>query len=212
MVRVLLALLLYFPFVSNSKDFGSFGNSFKIIEQDILKVIKEKLEHLDSTGKLNEYNKIILDRNNKNLERPKPISLDYAKYYRVFFYDPSFMVREDIIDNNGNLIAKSGTKINPLEKVSLSKPLLFVDGDDAGHLDYIRSLKEIYTEITIILTKGNPSTLSKELNEEVYFDQGGFITTKLKIQKIPSLVTQEDSNRLRIEEIKIEEKACEGGK
>jgi conjugal transfer pilus assembly protein TraW len=56
-------------------------------------------------------------------------------------------------------------------------------------------------EFTPILTAGSWLDLSNELQQAVYFDQGGKMTTRLTVSVVPSLVSQE-GKLMRIEELK----------
>lgn len=208
MVRLLAAFSLILLFATSmeakAKDFGLYGNSFPIIEEDLLKVISNRLAEIESSGKIDAHNKAISLKTEQQIENPKPVDLKTASKTRTFYYDPAYIVKQDIRDLEGNLIVKAGTIINPFDSISLSKPLVFLDGDDEHQLTWLNKTLEEYKELTIILTKGQPIKLSETLQEEVFFDQQGLITTKLKIEHVPALVTQEDK-RLKIEEVSLKE-------
>jgi len=55
-------------------------------------------------------------------------------------------------------------------------------------------------KVRLILVKGAPLALSEEWGVLVYFDQGGFLCKKLRIQHIPAVVTQ-DKTRIIVEEV-----------
>ena len=146
------------------------------------------------------------------VERPKPVEgLSKALKSRVFTYDPTYVVPEDLKDHQGRIIHSKGTRLNPLETVTLSQSLLFFDGDDGDQVAFAKAkLKEKSKEslkeglIKLILVKGAPLALSEELKVPVYFDQLGLLTKKLGIRHVPALVMQEGLH-LRIEEIKKED-------
>lgn len=133
--------------------------------------------------------------------------LSKAKETRIFYYDPTYIISEDLKDHTGQIFYKKGTQLNPLETVSLSQNLLFFDGDDDEQVAFAKeNLKEKLAEnsVKLILVKGAPLVLSEELKVPVYFDQSGLLTKKLRIHHVPALVTQHGL-RLRIEEIKMED-------
>lgn len=210
MVRLCISFFLFLLFVVNleaeAKDFGKYGNSFPIIEEDLLKVISYRLAELESSGKIDSYNKNLASRTKQQIENPKPVSLIKSTKTTIFYYDPTYIVKQDIKDLEGNLIAKAGTRVNPFDSISLSKPLVFLDGGNENQLAWLDKTLKKYKALTIILTKGEPLKLSEALQEEVFFDQQGLITTKLNIQHVPAIVSQEDK-RLKIEEVKLEEGA-----
>lgn len=190
-------------FACHAKDFGVRGKIAPIEEEDPIVLIQSKLKTMEQTGELERHNRELQKKTRTAIERPKPVEgLLKAKKNRTFYYDPTYIVLEDIKDHTGQIFYKKGTKINPLETISLSQELLFFDGDDENQVVFAKEkLKE--SSVKLILVKGAPLSISEELKVPVYFDQSGLLTKKLGIHHVPALVTQEDM-RLRIEEIKRE--------
>lgn len=165
---------------------------------------------MEARGELQKHNLELQKKTRGAVERPKPVeSITKARATRVFYFDPTYILKEDLKDHLGNSIYAKGTKINPLETVSLSQDLVFFDGDDEEQKKWLLSRiqdsesnvrNNKIEKIRLILIKGSPLELSKELSFPVYFDQGGYLTKKLGIQHVPAVVTQ-DKLRLRIEEI-----------
>lgn len=197
---------------TQAKDFGAQGVLFPIEEEDPIVTIKNKLRVMEKSGELERHNKELQKRASASVERPKPVEgLTRATQTRVFYYDPTYVVKTDITDSQGRIFAKQGTKINPLETVTLSHNLLFFDGDDIEQRAWVIQ-KSREGPFKLILIKGAPLSLSEELKVPVYFDQSGVLTQKFGIQHIPTLVTQQGL-RLRIEEIPLpsQEKEAKGG-
>ncbi len=190
--------------VLHAKDFGIHGKIASITEEDPIGIIQNKLKNMEERGELERHNIELQKKTRAAIERPKPVEgITNAHEGRVFYYDPTYIVSEDLKDHQGRIFYKKGTRINPLETLSLSQGLLFFDGDDEDQVAFAREkLKE--GSIKLILIKGAPLTLSEELRIPVYFDQSGLITQKLGIKQVPALVIQED-RRLRIEEIPVED-------
>ena len=191
-----------------AKDFGVRGKIAPIEEQDPIVLIQSKLKIMEERGELEQHNRELQKKTRAAIERPKPVEgIFKVKESRVFYYDPTYIVPEDLKDHMGQIIHPKGTRINPLETVSLSQNLLFFDGDDDEQVAFAKEkLKEKLAEssLKLILVKGAPIALSEELKVPVYFDQSGLLTKKLGIHHVPALVTQERL-RLRIEEIKRED-------
>ena len=187
-----------------SKDFGVHGKIAPIEEEDPLQVIQQKLKTMEERGELEHHNRKLQQKTKAAVERPKPVEgLTRAIESRVFTYDPTYVVKEDLKDHAGRVFYKKGTRVNPLETVNLSQELLFFDGDDEEQVAFAKKkLKDI--SLKLILIKGAPLALAEELKIPVYFDQNGGLTKKLGIRHVPALVTQTDL-LLRIEEIKCEE-------
>lgn len=194
-----------------AKDFGVRGKIAPIVEEDPIVLIQSKLKTMEECGELERHNRELQKKTKTTIERPKPVEgLSKAKETRIFYYDPTYIVPEDLKDHAGQIFYKKGTKINPLETVSLSQNLLFFDGDDDEQVAFAKeTLKEKSKEtlkessVKLILVKGAPIALSEELKVPVYFDQFGLLTKKLEIHHVPAFVTQEGM-RLRIEEIEME--------
>ena len=186
----------------HGKDFGINGTVYPIDEQDPLILIQSKLKSMEERGELERHHQELQQKAKATIERPKPVEgIAKARESCVFYYDPTYIVADDIKDHTGRVFYNKGTKINPLETVNLSQGLLFFDGDDANQVTFAREkLKK--SPLKLILIKGTPLALSEQLKVPVYFDQAGLLTKKLNIKHVPALVTQKDL-LLRIEEIDV---------
>lgn len=185
-----------------AKDMGNHGVVYPIDEQDSIVIIQSKLKNMEENGELERHNLELQKKTRAAIERPKPVTgISKATKRRVFYYDPTYVVKEDIKDHQGNVIHPKGTRINPLETVNLSQGLLFFDGDEADQVEFAKA-KLKGGSLKLILTNGTPLALSEELKAPVYFDQSGLLTKKLGIHHVPALVTQEEKC-LRIEEIQM---------
>jgi conjugal transfer pilus assembly protein TraW len=189
----------------SAKDFGTQGTTYSIEEEDPIQLILQKLRTMDENGDLTRHNKELQKKTKTAIERPKPAhDITRANETRVFYYDPSYRVPEDLKDHFGQVFAKKGTIINPLETIGLAQELVFIDSDDEDQKAWVIE-KARHDPIKIILVNGAPLSLSEELKEPVYFDQAGILTKKLGIKHVPAVVTQSDL-KLRVEEIKLEVK------
>lgn len=190
---------------AQAKDFGVRGKIAPIAEYDPLVLIQDKLKTMEANGEL-ELHALDLQKKTKTaIERPTPVAgITKAGEGHVFYYDPTYVVQEDIKDHQGKILHPKGTRLNPLETVSLSHGLLFFDGDDEQQAAFAKeTVKD--SPIKLILIKGAPLALSEDFQIPVYFDQHGVLTTKLGIHHVPALVNQEEL-RLRIEVIHLKEK------
>ncbi|OJW46280.1 MAG: type-F conjugative transfer system protein TraW [Alphaproteobacteria bacterium 41-28] len=199
---ILFSAILISGVCLRADDFGTHGVIYPIEEEDPIQLIQQKLKAMEERGELERHNKELQKKTKASVERPKPVEgITRATESRVFYFNPTHVVREDLKDHLGQVFAKKGTKINPLETVSLSQNLLFFDGDDLEQKEYAQQQFNIEKEkLKLILIKGAPLVLSEEWQVPVYFDQGGLLTKKLGIKHVPALVTQEGL-QLRIEEI-----------
>lgn len=193
-MRIFLILILLSSH-AYAKDFSVAGHTFEILEENILKVIEARLQKID----LAKLNREMKAHTQKYIERPNAVEgITTAKESKVFFYDPTYTVPQDIKDHNGKLLHIAGTKINPLEHMPLSEALIFIDGDDKRQIEFALKLrKEKANKLKIILIKGSPLKLQKQHKVWIYFDQAGIITKKLGITQVLALVEQ-DGLRLKI--------------
>jgi len=182
-----------------AKDFGSLGHSYEIGEQDLIEYIKNKLQRVD----LNALQEETKERVRSSVERPKAVpDITNAEEDKSWYYDPTYILKEDLKDHEGRIIHKKGYTVNPLEKMGLSSDLIFIDGDEELQVQY--ALKEsLKKRVKVILIKGAPLELQKKHKIWIYFDQFGFLTTKLGIRHVPAIVSQEGL-RLKIQEIEPE--------
>lgn len=191
------------------RDLGVYGEVFPIQEKSLLQVIQTKLHGLKESGALETHQKIIADTTKHKVMHPEPVAGVHRTIKpRSFMYDPSITVPYDLKDQNGQVFQHKGTKVNPLDTHSFKSPFLFVDGDDVEQVAW--ALKEHQLAANnqkpkIILVKGAPFDLSKELNIPVYFDQSGALTKKFRIGQVPARVSQQDKF------LKIDELILEGG-
>lgn len=181
-----------------AKDFGVMGHVFSIEEENLISLLQRNASKNLSEAAFQKILKRLDDK--ANHLKPVDILLE-AKEARVFYYDPSYAVPENITDHRGNVIASKGTVINPLKKIQLTSGLLFFDGTNPAHVHW--ACKQNGT-FKWILVRGNPFDLEKRETRSVYFDQNAFMTKKFKLQQIPAKVTQ-DKLRLKIEEIPIDD-------
>jgi conjugal transfer pilus assembly protein TraW len=204
---------------AHARDFGIRGKIASITEEDPILLIQSKLKTMEERGELKLHNLELQKKTRAAIERPKPVEgVTNAQKDRIFYYDPTYVVKEDLKDHQGRVFYKKGTRINPLETVNLSQGLLFFDGDDADQVAFAKEKLKV-GPLKLILTKGAPLALSEEFKVPVYFDQSGHLTKQLGIHHVPSLVTQSLSSnqvggklsgdiaegklRLRIEEIAL---------
>lgn len=191
----IVLVLSLFCVVLEAKDLGIQGERFPIQEEDLANVFHRALMDQLSSESMQEITRDLKVKAHK----PKPVLLSEAPSSRIHYFDPTYTVQEPIKDHNGAILFRKGSTLNPLKKIRLSSGLLFIDGDNPAHLLWARKLQG---EFKWILVKGQPLFLESQEKRPIYFDQSGFLTSKLHIQSVPAKVTQE-GELLRIEEVAI---------
>ena len=188
-----------------AKDLGRFGETFVIVEEDLLKIITRKLEQLNQNGDLLSHQLYIQNKIKQRVLEPVANNLPETVNQRVFYYDPTITVAEDLKDHRGNIFKLKGEKINPLNHYSFKEPWLFFDLSSSKQKEFaINELK--HKKLKLILTRGRPLELMQELNQSVYFDQSGWLVKKFKIKQLPALVEQQGDS-LKITEMEL--KKCQ---
>lgn len=186
------------------KDLGTFGALFPIEENNLIEVIQARLAKLQQAGTLEMHQRNIQNRIKNQVERPKAVEdITHTKEPRTFTFDPSITVMKDLKDHQGTVFYQKGQRVNPLETRALTKPLLFIDGDESSHLTWAFLMLKRHPLAKVILVKGAPLQIMRDLGIQVFFDQVGKITQKLGINQVPAIVTQEGM-LLKIEEVKAD--------
>jgi conjugal transfer pilus assembly protein TraW len=203
---LLAASLLPVVTASHAKDeVMTLGPTYGITEVDFLKFIENKVAQKARSGELAKIEKEALRRAKHGFENPTPIGgLSNTTRARTFYWDPTIEVNQDIKTPQGQLIAKAGTRVNPLDQVGLSNDLFFFDGRDEQQaqmaLNYLASKNG---KVKLILTAGSFARFMRERGERVYYDQEGTLVAKFGITQVPARVTQE-ARRLRIDELLVQ--------
>jgi len=187
---------------AHARDLGVIGPVYPIAEPSLIEVIQARLMEMQANGGLDRLQRESQARIRREVEQPAPVAgITRATRARSFHFDPSIEVPYPITDAEGRVIVAPGTRVNPLDVVSLSRPLLFIDARDNSQLDRAQGLlREHKGRVKLILTGGSYLDLMRRWKLAVFYDQQGHLTTQLGIRHVPALVSQ-DGNRLRIDEL-----------
>ena len=188
---------------AHAQHLGVIGPVYPIAEPSLLALIQSKLRELGANGGLERLQRESQTRIRRQIEDPAPVSgITRTATARTFHFDPSIEVPYPISDADGRLIVAPGTRVNPLDVVSLSRPLFFFDARDAEQVERARrELADQHGQVKLILTGGSYLELMRRWRRPVYYDQQGLLTTRLGIRQVPARVTQ-DGRRLRIDELR----------
>ncbi len=185
-----------------AKDLGVRGATWPVAEPDLLAQIEARLIEMERSGALARLEDEARTRARQSLEEPDPVpGIAPAREQRSRMFDPSIAVAQDIRTADGTLIAAAGTRINPVERLPLTRDLIFVDGrreaEIAWALAHDRPAK-------IVLLAGRPLDLMRRHRRPFFFDTGGRLAARFGIAATPTLVEQ-DGVRLRLTEIPVED-------
>jgi len=138
----------------------------------------------------------------KTIMRPESVKgLKTSTRNKTWYFDPSITVTRDIRDPQGRLIQAKGTRINPLDSVSMNSILVFVKGDDPDQMAWVLGFKKrSKLRVKIVLVSGPVIDLMRQHKTRLFFDQKGKLTQRFGITQVPARVYQE-GKRLRIDEV-----------
>ncbi len=206
-----MAIVLYISTSSNivfAKDFGNRGANYPVAEESILLSLQKKFAELDLKKEEERMRSIAEER----VRNPIPVSgIIPAKETREFWHDPTYILTEDAVLPCGRVLYKAGTAVNPLDYMNLDRRLFFIDGREEKQVEWLRgqllpdsSSFDKKIEDRIILVGGSPPEIQDKLGFEVYFDQGGELTTRFGIRGSPAVAAQAGKN-LKIVEVAVDE-------
>ncbi|MBG6083026.1 type-F conjugative transfer system protein TraW [Rubrivivax gelatinosus] len=204
-VRASLLFAALLPWgAAHSQSLGTYGNVWGIAEMDAIDAIKGKLSQMEKSGQMKKLWEDYRDRYLATVENPAPLpGISKATEARVRTFDPTFTFGEDFEDQDGKVLVKAGTRVNPLDYTPLTKALIFIDGRDPEQVAFAKARSDLRPLDKVILVAGSFLKLNREWGRPTYFDQRGHLTTKLGIKKVPAVVSQQ-GRVLRIEEIALE--------
>lgn len=181
---------------------GVFGQTYTIQEEDFLSFIENKIVTMQKNGEWQRILNVLKDRVSKHIDRPNPVSaLKRTAQAKAWDYDPSIIVPYDLHDTEGHVFAKAGTRVNPLNMITLHSAMAFYNADDSDQVKWARKINQKYTgKIKLILVNGSVSSQEGLFHQPIYFDQKGRLTSRFHIQQVPALVYQE-RDHLKITEV-----------
>lgn len=187
---------------SQATDLGTIAPTYAITEPHLLRMIEQRLREKERTGEMAGLQQAARERGIAAVRQPTPVAgLQPTQLPRTFYFDPTFTLDRNVLDEKGNLMFAAGTRKNPLEVVSLSRQLLFFDARDKRQIASASALMaQSPGHIKPILTGGSYLDLMKAWRIPVYYDQQGLLTRRFGISQVPALVSQEGM-RLRIDEL-----------
>lgn len=194
-----LGVLVITP--SLAKDLGQTGTAYPIAEPDLLQVIQHKLEALRDSGQFATLQQTMAHNLQQTVNEPTVVkNLKTVTRRQQRLFDPSIILTKTFYAPSGEVIAKAGQSINPLDTVVLTKPLLFFDAHSHAQQRWaLHRYHALHDNATLILTGGRVLDLMRRWQMPLYFDQGGQLTTRFRITAVPTVVMQQ-GHQLQITE------------
>jgi len=201
-MRCLIALGVWgISCTAGAESLGVVGPTYPIAEEHLLKMIEARLRAKEESGELARIQEQIVSRGKQAVLAPPPLQLPAVAVPRTFYVDPTYVLDRNIADGGGRLLFAAGTRANPLDIVSMSRRLFFFDGRDERQVAMAERLAKGETAKTKpVLVGGSYLDLMRRWKVPVYYDQRGVLVKRLRIERVPALVSQE-GRRLRVDEL-----------
>ena len=183
-------------------DLGKVGPVYAITEPDFLVEIKAIVQSKVDSGEWAKIQRDMVRDSVKAMEHPAPVgTFAIAREAKTWYYDPTTILTKDILDAQGQVLYPAGTRVNPLDVVTVGTALFFFDADDPLQVKTLeQTLTRLHGQIKPVAVAGSYLALARKLDRTIYFDQAAVYTKKLGIDVVPALVSQV-GNQLKIEEI-----------
>ncbi len=168
----------------------------------MIEYIYNKLAKLQANGTIDKMNAEFKQRAISYVSRPKKVvGIKTTEIEKEWKYDPTVTLNKDLADQDGKVFYNAGASVNPLDYITLSNALIFIDGDDEKQIEFaLEKEKEFLGNIKIILVSGPIVELIKRYKKRFYFDQEGILTSKLQITQVPAIM-QQNGKELIIREL-----------
>lgn len=200
----LVVLFAFINYVGHcyAEDLGKIAQTYPIQENDLSEVFKKRVAKAVSSGAWAKAMEQEQQKMQKQVDHPEGAILPKATMYRARYFDPSMILDRDVMDQKGKVIARKGTKINPLDRISYNKALCFFDATDQKQIEWIKKMCLDLTNSKAIAVRGPIMKVMEDLDARLFFDQYGNLTKRFGIKALPSLVRQ-TGNVFVIEEFSL---------
>ena len=198
--------------VASAKDLGVRGATWPVAEPDLLMQIEARLLDMQRSGELARLEEDARSRARRKLEEPDPVpGIAPARELRTRLFAPAIAVARDIRTPDGVLIAAAGTKVNPLDRLPLTRDLIFIDGRREAETAWaLARERETGRPAKIVLLAGRPLDLMRQHRRRFFFDTGGRLAARFGIAATPTLIEQ-DGTQLRLTEVPVEDPGSKSG-
>src|SRR3990167_3757468 len=111
-IYLLLMMLVFNVEKSFSRDVGTMGETYTIIEADFLEFIQERVEMMQTNGQWKMVQTRIAKDTAYYRDRPKKVEgLARTTKPKKWLFDPSIVLDHDVITPSGNVMIQYDTRI-----------------------------------------------------------------------------------------------------
>ena len=135
LIKILIIINILTPIAVSAKDLGVVGQTFNVVEEPFIEMLKKRLDKLD----LEKEKQNIQARAKERVENPQAVSgINPARKDRIFYFDPSYILDKDAVLPCGKVLHKAGTRVNPLEHMDLGRRLFFIDSRQEDQIAWLK--------------------------------------------------------------------------
>ena len=188
------------PTIERSVKVWADARGADIAERDMIDVMKERVANANWP----DIQRRSGDALKRHFAKGPGLALPHVEEARVAFVDPTVEYPEDIKDpTTGTVLIKSGTKINPFDKVRWIRTLVFFDGTSPAQMGWVQQyLREHDPKfVKLIISDGDVQKVMEQLHQRVYW-ANPLLVSRMGVGAVPSVVSQLGRN-LRVEEVAI---------
>lgn len=192
--------------VKQSADFGAYGATFSVKELSLIEQIKRRMETIDW-----EQKKQAATQNYWKNRAKFPLEL--AAKDDVFYIDPTVTIKRDVINRAGVVLARAGSKFNPLAEMPNAYLRLYIlDPTDPKQLAWLDTKMESFDyRDQIIINQLDAergwdglAELRRRYGRDVFLLEQELIT-KFALKAVPSIVSMEN-NFIKVSEYSVRDK------
>jgi conjugal transfer pilus assembly protein TraW len=203
-----VALLLAALAVSSQAiELGRIGPTYPIGEESALDMVMKKLRQKERSGELRRLQEEGIRRSMASIRNMPPvagIATVRARAQRLI--DPTVSYARPVTTDDGRVVIPAGTRVNPLDTISLSQTLVFFDGRDPEQREAVARLVARQGQLRLkpILVAGSWLDLTKTWKTQVFYDQRGVLSRRFGITAVPAVIRQQ-GRMLVLDEIPAKE-------
>lgn len=182
-------------------DLGVVGPTYAIAERDAIAMLKARLLDMQAHGGLAAIERRAREHAMHDITAlPAVPGISTVTEYARRLIDPTVTYEKPVTNDEGAVIVPAGTRINPLDIVTLHERLVFFDGRDPAQVKAVQALAAREGDaVKPILTAGAWLDLTRSWKRQVFFDQRGRLTQRFGITRVPAVISQQ-GNQLLLEE------------
>ena len=105
-------------------DHGVMGQTWGIVEPDLLDTIDRRLKTMQADGSIERMNAALRVKAQERVRNPLPVAgIGAVREGRSWTFDPSIVLDQDVRDQKGRLVAQAGQRVNPYTERPVGDPV-----------------------------------------------------------------------------------------